>query len=201
MFFYTHTFDPVPVAPEHFWFQRGIGFALEADFKARCVWYYGRFSGGLIVRSFFHDGGMATCLIRIAEACRQSRWTTWLTVLTLGLVRAFCHCRIGRGAVFGPGLVLLHPFGVFVHTTVRTGVNSILQNSITLGGEDDRGPQLGQNVFVGVGARIIGPVTLGDRSRVGANAVVMASIKEDHVAAGNPARQIPIATGGGHGSV
>ena len=201
MFFYSHTFEPVPITLDHFFFKRGLGFALEADFKARCVWYYGRYSRGLMLRSFFHDGGLATCLIRIAEACRQARWTAWLAGVTLGLVRGLCHCRIGRGATFGPGLVLLHPFGVFIHTTVQAGANLILQNNITLGGEDDRGPRLGQNVFVGVGARVIGPLTLGDRCRVGANAVVMVSIKEDHVAAGNPARQIPHANGGGHGSV
>jgi serine O-acetyltransferase len=192
MIFHTHTFQQVSLEPEAFLFKGGLLFKIESDIKARCIWYRGACGKGMILRSLFHEGLMATVLLRIAEAESRSPLTKPFAWITYRMLKAFCHMTVGCGASFGPGIVLLHPFGVFSHKTVVAGNNLVLQNSITLGGEDDNGPQIGNNVFVGVGARIIGPISIGDRCRIGANSVVTVSIKADHVAAGNPARQIPI---------
>lgn len=193
--FLTHSFSPVVIAQDSYAFRKGFLHRLEADFKARCVWYYGAWGKRRLLRSLFQEGGFSTVLIRVGEAAWLHWWTRPLAKLTFWFLRVFCHVTVGCGASFGPGLVLLHPFGVFLHKTVKAGANLVLQNSITLGGEDDLGPTVGDNVFIGVGARAIGPVTIGHRCRIGANAVVVASVKDDHVAAGNPARQIPIARG------
>lgn len=180
-------------------FRFGVGFlgAVERDLTARCVWYYGRVTRRLLMRSLFLEGAGATMALRMGEMLRRSVLFRWLGHLVFASLRRSCHIVVGRGATFGPGLVLLHPHGIFIHTTVRAGANLILQNDITLGGEDDKGPVLGDNVFVGVGARIIGPVTIGNRCRIGANAVVMSSVPDGHVAVGNPARMMPIQTGAG----
>lgn len=189
---HTNTFDKVDLKTEDFLFRWGLFHKLEADVKAHCIWYYGRISFLLLFKSFFHDGIFSTFLLRFAESLSKYRLTVIFSALLYWLLKVLCHMVVGCGASFGPGLVLLHPFGVSIHKTVRAGNNLVIQNSITLGGELDKGPQIGDNVFVGVGARVLGPVTIGDRCRIGANAVVMFSVRSDYVAAGNPARQIPI---------
>jgi serine O-acetyltransferase len=195
MKFMTHGFGLLEIPLTAFLFRRGLGFKVEADLRARCIWYYGRTDRRLMLRALFLDGSLPVLLVRMAEAFRRSCVTRVFAWILLGLLKAVWHVVIGREAEFGPGLVLLHPFGVFIHTTVKAGANLILQNSVTLGGEDDQGPKLGDHVFVGVGARVIGPLAIGDRARIGANAVVMMNVAADHVAAGNPARQIPIPKG------
>ncbi|MBN1676323.1 MAG: serine acetyltransferase [Kiritimatiellae bacterium] len=188
----THSLATVSLPPEAFRFRCGLLLKLETDVKARCVWYRGQYTRAGALRSCLYEGFLSTVCLRVAEACAACRPTRPIAWFVLRLLKMFCHMTIGCGATFGPGLVLLHPFGLFIHKSVRAGRNLVLQNSITLGGEDDRGPQIGDNVFIGVGARVIGPVRLGDGCRVAANAVVMASIRDHHVAAGNPARQIPV---------
>jgi serine O-acetyltransferase len=190
--FLTHKFEVVSVPLERFSFKRGLLHRLEADVRARAVWYKGDASCRAQVRAILYEGFVSTVTLRVGEALGALRAMRPLGKLVFELLRLFTHISVGCGARFGPGLVLLHPFGLHIHKTVNAGANLVLQNSITLGGEGDRGPALEDNVFIGVGARVIGPITLGNRCRVGANAVVMASVREDHVAAGNPARQIPI---------
>jgi|GEM_PF-423878 len=196
MNFLTHKFEMVSAGEESFLFRRpGFHHNVESDIKARCIWYYGACRKGLLLRSLFLDGAFTVVLVRAVEKLSSSAVTRWVARLTAWFLKVFCHVVMGCGASFGPGLVLLHPFGVFIHKTVKAGENLVMQNSITLGGEEDQGPRIGNNVFIGVGARVIGPVGLGDRCRIGANAVVMSPVNADHVAAGNPARQIPIEKG------
>ncbi|NQU41415.1 MAG: hypothetical protein HQ523_15820 [Lentisphaerae bacterium] len=192
MEFLTHTFEIVDVPIERFTFRCGLLHRLEADLMARAIWYKGDDFGSARLRAILYEGALSTLTLRIAEALGASGMMRPLGKLMFELLRLFTHISVGCGSRFGPGLVLLHPFGLHIHKTVSASNNLVLQNSITLGGEDDRGPQIGDNVFIGVGARVIGPISVGNRCRIGANAVVMTSVREDHVAAGNPARQIPI---------
>ena len=85
----------------------------------------------------------------------------------------FNNCIIGRGAEFGPRFVLIHATGVVINGDVRGGSDVRVEHQVTIGAERRRAPVLGDGVFIGAGAKIIGGVSVGDGARVGANAVVV----------------------------
>jgi serine O-acetyltransferase len=97
-------------------------------------------------------------------------------------------CMIGLQAEFGAGLVLIHPVGVVINSAVRGGRNVWIESGVVIGDNHGRVPRLGDDVFIGAGAKVLGGVTLGDRCRVGANAVVLADVPAGATAVGVPAR-------------
>jgi serine O-acetyltransferase len=66
-----------------------------------------------------------------------------------------------------------------------------LEHQVTIGAERRLSPTIGDDVFIGAGAKVIGAVHVGDRARVGANAVVVNDVPADHTAVGIPARTLP----------
>lgn len=100
------------------------------------------------------------------------------------------HCVIGMGADFGPGFVLLHPTGVVINSKVKGGTNVALESGVVIGDEKGVSPELGDGIFVGSGAKIVGGVDVGSGARVGANAVVVKSVDRDTTVVGIPAKPI-----------
>lgn len=102
--------------------------------------------------------------------------------------------EIHPGARIGRRLVIDHGMGLVIGETAEIGDDCILFHGVTLGGTkfDDvkRHPTVGNRVLIGAGAAILGPLTLGDDSRVGANAVVTRSVDAGVTVVGNPARPI-----------
>lgn len=108
---------------------------------------------------------------------------------------AITGADIAWSARIGPGLVLWHPTGVVIGPRVVVGRDARVQQGITLGAArsrtgQDGDPVLGDGVYVGAGARVLGPVRVGDRARIGANAVVLIDVPDDASAVGVPARII-----------
>jgi serine O-acetyltransferase len=101
-----------------------------------------------------------------------------------------CSCIIGRGADFGPGFVLIHSQGVVINGQVRGGSHVYVEHQVTIGAEQRQIPLLGNHVFIGAGAKIIGAVTIGDHARVGANAVVVSDVPAGATVVGIPARVV-----------
>jgi len=97
-------------------------------------------------------------------------------------------------AVLGPGLVVLHPVGVVVSGGVQAGARLRLHSGAVLGfqtGSKRLGvPTLGENVIVGVGAKVLGPIQIGDGARIGANAVVLRDVPPDTSVGGVPAERL-----------
>lgn len=93
----------------------------------------------------------------------------------------------------GKGLYIGHWGGIVVHPDTIIGDNCNLSQGVTMGegGREKRGsPQIGNRVYIGPGAKIFGPVTLGNDVAVGANAVVTKSLEDTAVVGGVPARVI-----------
>jgi serine O-acetyltransferase len=93
----------------------------------------------------------------------------------------------------GPGCRLAHGGnGVVIHEKARIGRNVIILSQVTIGGagRSNRFPEIGDDVYIGTGAKILGPVVVGSNSVIGANAVVVKSVPGRCVAAGVPARII-----------
>ena len=96
---------------------------------------------------------------------------------------------IAPEAKLGRGLMLPHPNGVVIHEDAVIGADCMIMQQVTIGmiGEDCV-PRLGNNVYVGAGAKIIGKVEIGDGARIGANAVVTKDVPANYTAIGIPAR-------------
>jgi serine O-acetyltransferase len=102
--------------------------------------------------------------------------------------------------VFGPGLRIVHYGTIIVNTKARVGANCELHNLVHIaqnlhiarkGAESDRAPTIGDNVFIGPGARVLGDITIADGIVIGANSVVTKSFFEPNITiAGAPARKI-----------
>ena len=98
--------------------------------------------------------------------------------------------EIWIGADIGGGLYIAHPIGTVV-AVERMGVNCSIIASVTLGlREDGTFPDIGDNVFIGAGARVIGGVRVGDNSVIGANAVVVHDVPAGATVVGIPARVV-----------
>jgi serine O-acetyltransferase len=100
--------------------------------------------------------------------------------------------EIHPGARIGPGFFIDHGMGVVIGETAEVGANVTLYHGVTLGGtswkKGKRHPTLEDEVVVGSGAKILGPIIIGARSRVGANAVVVKDVPPDSVVVGIPGR-------------
>jgi len=105
-------------------------------------------------------------------------------------VRFFTGVEIHPGATIGPGLVIDHGMGVVVGETAEIGKDVTLYHGVTLGGtsvqKGKRHPTLGDRVVVGAGAKILGAITIGADSRIGANAVVVKPVPPNSVVVGVP---------------
>lgn len=99
--------------------------------------------------------------------------------------------EIHPGAVIGKRLFIDHGMGVVIGETAIIGDDVVIFHGVTLGGtgkeKGKRHPTVGNNVFIGSGAKILGNITLGDNSKVGANAVVLEDVKSNSTVVGVPA--------------
>ena len=106
--------------------------------------------------------------------------------------RFFTGIEIHPGAKIGRGMVIDHGMGVVIGETAEIGDNCTLYQGVTLGGTGKdvgkRHPTLGNNVMVGAGAKVLGPFTIGDNTKIAANAVVLEEIPENCTAVGMPAK-------------
>jgi len=163
-----------------------------SDLRAKARWCYESDRGTAILKVLLTDGTLAMILYRLMQWSGRYRLRP-LEMLFNRLNAILCNCIIGRGAEFGPNLVLIHATGIVINGAVRGGAGVLMEHQVTIGAERRQSPVLGNEVFVGCGARIIGPVTIGDRARIGANAVVVKDVPADATVVGVPARIVRVA--------
>jgi len=135
-------------------------------------WY---FLEGLLL----DNGYQAVVLHRIAHWFR-SRHVPFLGPAVARLAHFLTGVDIGAGAEIGPGLLISHGTGIVVGGYTRIGGGATLLHQVTLGapssGRVHDMPRLGDRVFVGAGAKIIGAVEIGDDCFIGVNAVVSTDV-------------------------
>jgi serine O-acetyltransferase len=104
-----------------------------------------------------------------------------------------CHAVVPYRTQIGPDCLLAHGgTGIVIHPQVRIGKNVLIGSQVTIGGtgHGSATPEIGDDVYIGAGAKILGPITVGANSVIGANAVVVRSVPSRCVVAGVPARII-----------
>ncbi len=138
-----------------------------------------------------YDSYQVTALQRLRMAARR-RHVVGANHL-LRLVQTGLHgIEIGKDVRLGHGVWFIHPLGTVIGGDSTVGDRVRFFGNNTLGqAKEDGYPTLEDDVWVGAGARVLGPIRIGARARIGANAVVLADVPADHVAVGMPARNIP----------
>jgi serine O-acetyltransferase len=153
------------------------------DLRAKAEWY----ETTSLLRALLSDGTIATALYRAMRCCQRLRLSP-LAAIIYRLNAFISHAVIGRGAEFGPGFVILHSIGVVINSQVRAGSNVVIEHGVTIGAEKRQTPVLGDRVFIGAGAKIIGGVRIGSHVKIGANAVVTRDVPDGATVVGVPAR-------------
>jgi serine O-acetyltransferase len=143
--------------------------------------------------ALFYPGVHAMWAHRIAHGL----WNRKLRLAGRGvshLSRFITGIDIHPGARIGPGVFIDHGMGVVIGETAQVGADVTLYHGVTLGGTSlepgKRHPTVGDRVTVGAGAKILGAITIGEDSRVGANAVVVTPVPANAVVVGVPGQVV-----------
>ena len=171
--------------------REDIRCVFERDPAARTVWEV----------FTTYPGVHAVWAHRLAHALweRNLRWLgRWLSTLA----RLFTGIEIHPGARIGRRFFIDHGMGVVIGETAVIGDDCTLYHGVTLGGtswqKGKRHPTLGNDVVVGAGAKVLGPIVVGDGARIGSNAVVLKPVPPGATVVGVPGRLVepPGSTGG-----
>jgi serine O-acetyltransferase len=140
-----------------------------------------------------YAGFHAVFFHRVAHGLWRRRFR-FLARLVSVFSRFLTGIEIHPGAAIGPGFFIDHGFGVVIGETTEIGRDVTLYQGVTLGGTalepGKRHPTLGNDVIVGAGAKVLGPITLGDCVRVGSNAVVVKDVAPKTTVVGIPAKPV-----------
>lgn len=151
-----------------------------------------------LIRIFFIPSFHVMCVYRLQHACISLwppfSWVLGLLCLPLHiLVKIVYAISIHPKAVIGPGAVIIHTYGIVIHPKVIIGKNITIGSSVVIGAArlgDTQYPVIGDNCFLGTGAKILGNLRVNDGTIVGANSVVLRDTQAHAIVAGNPAKTI-----------
>lgn len=174
----------------------GIAACLKGD-VARLM--QGKSSRSQRVSALLGNRGLqAIFFYRISHALHQRRVPLLPQILTRFVQHLFA-VDIDPGADLGPGVVIVHGFGLVIGSAVRVEGDCCLFHGVTLGDrgsewvgsdEPDGHPVVERGVIIGAGAKILGPIRIGRNTVIGANAVVLRDVPPNSIVAGIPARVV-----------
>lgn len=140
-------------------------------------------------------GVQAILAYRLANRLRRSG-VPLLPFAVSYLSRAVTGIEIHPDAKIGPGIFIDHGSGVVIGETTEIGENVTLYQGVTLGGtgfqSGKRHPTVGDNVTIGSGAKLLGPITVGHGAKIGANTVVVEDVPPCSTVVGNPGHPVRV---------
>jgi serine O-acetyltransferase len=140
-------------------------------------------------------GVQALLAHRVAHALREAEVPLAPRMLAY-LSRAVTGVEIHPAAKIGPEFFIDHGSGVVIGETAEIGRRVTLYQGVTLGGtgfqRGKRHPTLGDNVTVGSGAKLLGPISVGDGAKIGANTVVVEDVPPSSTVVGNPGHPVRV---------
>jgi serine O-acetyltransferase len=140
-----------------------------------------------------YPGVHAIMIHRLANILWRHKWL-YLSRLVSYISRIWTSIDIHPGAKIGRRLFIDHGTGVVIGETAEVGDDVTIYHGVTLGGvswnRGKRHPTLGNKVVVGAGAKILGPIEIGDYAMVGANSVVISSVPEGKTVVGIPGKVV-----------
>ncbi len=152
------------------------------------------------LEAFLLSSGLhAIIFYRLNHWLWNKNWKLIARVLSL-IVKFFTGVEIHPAARIGKGFFIDHGMGVVIGETSEIGDNVTLYHGVTLGGTtvfdkkgkqmNKRHPTLKNNIVVGAGAKILGPITINDNVKIGANAVVLKDVAKNKTVVGVPAHVV-----------
>jgi serine O-acetyltransferase len=140
-----------------------------------------------------YPGLHAVTLHRVSHWLWSSR-LRWLARVLSHLGRFLTGIEIHPGATLGRRVFIDHGMGVVIGETAEIGDDCTLYHGVTLGGtswsKGKRHPTLGKRVVIGAGAKVLGPIYVGDGAKIGSNAVVVKEVPAGATVVGVPGRQV-----------
>jgi serine O-acetyltransferase len=148
---------------------------------------HGQAGPAAVAAAVAHDSAQVLALSRLREAAAR-----WHVPIVGGVLRrmqaALFGVEIARDVQLGEGVIFAHTVGIVIGGDSRIGDRVMFLGSNTIGNiKKDGFPRIGNDVVIGAGARVLGPVTIGDGAVIGANAVVVRNVPAGATAAGVPA--------------
>jgi serine O-acetyltransferase len=141
------------------------------------------------------DSYTVLALQRVRNVARELRIPVVGRALRL-FQTALYSIEIGKDVTLGKGVSFAHTLGIVIGGDARIGDRVRFMGNNTVGtARDDGFPIIEEDVLVGCGARVLGPIRVGARSVIGANAVVLEDVPPDSLVVGMPARSRPLAAG------
>ena len=142
-----------------------------------------------------YPGFQALTLHRLSHRMWRSSLPLKLTARLLSQIgRSLTGIEIHPGAHIGSGVFIDHGMGVVIGETAEIGHHCLLYQGVTLGGtgkdSGKRHPTLCSNVVIGAGAKVLGAITVGSNTRIGAGSVVVRDVEENCTVVGIPGRVI-----------
>lgn len=138
-------------------------------------------------------GVFAILMHRLSHAL-SNKGLKWLARIVSNVARLFTGIEIHPGAVIGRRFFIDHGMGIVIGETAEIGDDCSIYHGVTLGGTSwspgKRHPTLGNNVVVGAGAKILGPIMVNDGARIGSNAVVVKEVPANATVIGVPGREV-----------
>ncbi|MCX4189114.1 serine O-acetyltransferase [Methylophaga sp. OBS3] len=140
-----------------------------------------------------YPGVHALTMHRLSHWLWKKNWL-WLARFNSTISRWFTGIEIHPGAKIGRRFFIDHGMGVVIGETAEIGDDCTLYHGVTLGGTSWKGgkrhPTLTNNVVVGAGAKVLGPITVNDGARIGSNAVVVKDVAANETVVGIPGRVV-----------
>lgn len=139
------------------------------------------------------DGTSAVVFYRIASVFYSIKlgFIGWLFLVINKLLNG---CFIGLNVNFKKGFVVTHPISVVISDGVKGGENIVIESGVVIGATrnsiSNEVPVLGNNVFIGAGAKVLGGIKIGSNVKIGANAVVVKDVCDGATVVGIPGRII-----------
>jgi serine O-acetyltransferase len=143
-----------------------------------------------VVATLTHDAYLILVLWRLR--CLARRWRLpGVNHLLRRMQTVVFGIELGNDITLGRGVFFVHPIGIVVGGDARVGNRVRFMGSNTVGTATENGhPVIEDDVVLGAGARVLGPIRVGARAVIGANAVVLGDIPADSAAVGMPARVV-----------
>jgi serine O-acetyltransferase len=147
-----------------------------------------------------YPGFHAILLHRMGHKFHQAGFTLLARVLSQ-MIRAATGIEIHPGAQIGRRCFIDHGMGVVIGETTEIGDDVLMYQGVTLGGtgkeKGKRHPTIGNNVVIGTGAKILGNITIGSHTKIGAGSVVVRSVPDHSTVVGVPGRVVRTRADGG----
>lgn len=161
---------------------------IKDDIIAKAKWNYGNPSRLNCIRAFASDATFSLVLYRMMVWLNKYSFLKPFAAVLCKTNAIICGAVIGRGAQFGKRLIILHSVGIVINSQVICGSDIILESGVVIGANKRKSPKLGNNIFIGSGAKIFGGIHIGNNVDIGANAVVNKDVPDNVTVGGVPAK-------------